>query len=661
MTTVLVFALDTPLREALRSVLQGEGFDVQLVAPSAATAAFAEGASRHPVVLEADLEAALDAFLAAPAHVAERTVVVSSAEAAMMSKVQSVASRGVLGFFVRPCDLNAIASRLGHTAPSDRPRAPSAPPSMRSLPPLGIRESAPPPAMASSIPPPPSTPPARLRERGDSVSPVAPITSLSQELAGFLRDAEARAVKSEEEEGFVLSPEDEVNAVLPPDVLMALESPIDEEADEEGAHETIHGPLGGKTTDGSFDAHTTGTGPEARGSELAAHTESPPAPPARFENIPELEERPSKQPPPGTERAPNIERLVTSRHEALKVLAEPIRDHASCVLAIANHDHDGGRVFDVTFFQGDIVSVSSSSETDTLAEFLIERGDILRGDSSTLLRRLPKEPRFAAAALVAHGVLHNEELWDVLRAHSEWLLSKFTVLGRASVTQFPSAGQRGVPSVFGASTGAAVFVEALRRALRSSDVEDAMGGLGATLGVGPNAQVVRECALESGLEQVIPTLQGRTLEEAIRSIATEDSAVVLYALWLLGALEVQAPLVHASRRSAPAVPPPDDVLDDEARRQRIRARASIVEEGDYFALLGVPVDANGYEIRKSFLALRREFEPSKILTARTLDLKEDVLRIVDVLEEAYEILRDDVRRARYRKAIRLASGSYEDP
>jgi hypothetical protein len=40
-----------------------------------------------------------------------------------------------------------------------------------------------------------------------------------------------------------------------------------------------------------------------------------------------------------------------------------------------------------------------------------------------------------------------------------------------------------------------------------------------------------------------------------------------------------------------------------------------------------------------------------LLTAATADLREDLVVIIDVLHEAYEVLRDDQRRSRYRRAI----------
>jgi curved DNA-binding protein CbpA len=82
----------------------------------------------------------------------------------------------------------------------------------------------------------------------------------------------------------------------------------------------------------------------------------------------------------------------------------------------------------------------------------------------------------------------------------------------------------------------------------------------------------------------------------------------------------------------------------------------LVDDGDYFALLGVPREATGYEVRRAFLELRRAFDPSRVLTPEIADLADDVRKIVVVLEEAYDILKDAARRDRYRRAIEGSPG-----
>ena len=69
------------------------------------------------------------------------------------------------------------------------------------------------------------------------------------------------------------------------------------------------------------------------------------------------------------------------------------------------------------------------------------------------------------------------------------------------------------------------------------------------------------------------------------------------------------------------------------------------------SFVGVPRAATGYDIRRSYVELRRQFDPAEVLRQGTIDLREDLDTILEVLDEAYEILRDQQRRERYRRAI----------
>jgi hypothetical protein len=136
----------------------------------------------------------------------------------------------------------------------------------------------------------------------------------------------------------------------------------------------------------------------------------------------------------------------------------------------------------------------------------------------------------------------------------------------------------------------------------------------------------------------------------------EDEPMLPCVLYALSVLEVLKTTVHEQRRGPTRTPrgrpsKVPDPIDDDAVRAKIEARRALVEDGDYFALLGVPRAATGYDIRRSYVELRRQFDPSEVLRQNTLDLQEDLDTILEVLDEAYEILRDQQRRERYRRAI----------
>ena len=145
-------------------------------------------------------------------------------------------------------------------------------------------------------------------------------------------------------------------------------------------------------------------------------------------------------------------------------------------------------------------------------------------------------------------------------------------------------------------------------------------------------------------------LSSNTAGEAVAAAPDPAFAAVLLCLRCLGVLEVLGPSPAQAAAEAPA-PVQLDALDENAIRQRIVARRALVDEGDYFALLGVSRGATGYDVRRAYLELRRELEPSRLLTAANADLRDDLDLVIEVLDEAYEILRDNARRERYRRAL----------
>src|SRR5690606_26519746 len=120
-------------------------------------------------------------------------------------------------------------------------------------------------------------------------------------------------------------------------------------------------------------------------------------------------------------------------------------------------------------------------------------------------------------------------------------------------------------------------------------------------------------------------------------------------LFALVSLQILARRTSPRRRDAD--PAGIDPLDAEAVRRKVAARMALVHNADYFALLGLTPSATPYEIRRAYLELRRTFEPTRLLTAATADLAGDVDTLLEVLEEAYAILKDHHRRTRYRRAL----------
>jgi hypothetical protein len=617
--------------------------------------------------------------------------------------------------------------------PSDRPSTPS-------LPAPGARTPGPPLPMSTTS----------LADLVDAPRSFASFGTVSHELQQLLADAELRAEVMSSPDVAMPSPEEEIEAVLPADVLASLDEPIDGDEDEEpgapdGAPRT--GPGAPHDRDGGTGAHAKGTtaggsrqqttgshvrAPSTGSSQTnerrvasetparsgtgggisttptsmttrprttdavppslafdtrnearadirrSATVEEPLQPPPRPSSwhpppsipsaalTPAELRGPSDKPAPPTTSATSA--VVLGAFDARRFFAEAIARRATGALCFESE----GIVRRIVMREGDLVAAASGGELESLVHFLAARGELSRDEAPRLAAKIPPYGRHAGAALVAHGWLRQDQLWQVLRAHAEWIAGAILRLtrGTAQLESDPPGRLRGEPSVFGAATGAEIFVDLVRRSVSLEDALDRLGGEGSRLADGPNHGLLAECNLPAQDIELLHRARGGSIADLLARATDGEIVAVIHALSLLGIVEVvPAPAFGRQGRDARDGPDARDgregreargggaadaevaALDEDAIRGRVRARLELVEEGDYFSVLGVTRDATGYEIRRAFIELRRTFEPSRILTPRLVDLTEDVRKIIIVIEEAYEILRDNARRERYRRAI----------
>lgn len=78
-----------------------------------------------------------------------------------------------------------------------------------------------------------------------------------------------------------------------------------------------------------------------------------------------------------------------------------------------------------------------------------------------------------------------------------------------------------------------------------------------------------------------------------------------------------------------------------------QALSQALDELDYFQLLGIPAGATAQEVKAAFHRLGRTFHPDRVFHESDPELKERVHRIYKRIAEAYYVLRDADRRAKY--------------
>jgi hypothetical protein len=374
-------------------------------------------------------------------------------------------------------------------------------------------------------------------------------------------------------------------------------------------------------------------------------TAPPRAHPAEPARVPEPAPQESRRELPELEIPPAL-----AAGDAVRAFARVVRARYTGALAF----EDASGIRRVLFRDGDFVTAASGADGESLVEFLNQRGDLPDEVAARIARKLPQFGRHAGAALIAQGHLRQDDLWPVLRAHAEWLVARIVSLTRGAVSLEAEAPARlqAEPAVFGGATGAEVLLEIVRRAVTPEEALARLGGPNALVLKGANEALLGECALNDAEATLVRSLGEEAVSEVVRRAGHKDFASVLYALVELSVLATASGERRTARgRSEKREAPKPDRLDHAALRARILARKALSEEGDYFALLGVARSATSYDIRRAYSELKAEFDPSRILSAEVVDLRDDVDLILEVLAEAYEILEDDLRRDRYRRAL----------
>jgi hypothetical protein len=113
---------------------------------------------------------------------------------------------------------------------------------------------------------------------------------------------------------------------------------------------------------------------------------------------------------------------------------------------------------------------------------------------------------------------------------------------------------------------------------------------------------------------------------------------------------VTAPYQAADRRTRarPSERAPERDGARPAARGRELAKRAQVQDGDYFAVLGLGRDASAHEVARAFERLKREFAVERFAEPIRAELHEALAEIAEVLDEAHRVLADDAVRAAYR-------------
>lgn len=315
---------------------------------------------------------------------------------------------------------------------------------------------------------------------------------------------------------------------------------------------------------------------------------------------------------------------------------------------------DAGK--EILFDKGRPVFASSSLAHDRMGELLMREGKITPEQYEHVHALVARTGRRMGEVLIELGWLKRRELLPVVRRHIEdivYSLFAWDAGTYAAIEGDFAAGER----IRISRHPAAMILEGVRRKFDGETLEALIGSPESIVEIIDDRKlktVVSVADLTSAERKVMASFDGeRTLADIHEAVSIDLVEVyqLAYGLVVWGAAQ-------SLRRGdeGKLVAGDEPVLigetDPAIDRQRVMAKYALVVEADYFSLLGVRRDATSFEIKRAYEAARRDYAGEGFPPEVRGELGTEIAEIGEVLEEAYQVLRDDSMRASYLANLR---------
>lgn len=320
--------------------------------------------------------------------------------------------------------------------------------------------------------------------------------------------------------------------------------------------------------------------------------------------------------------------------------------------------YKGATIKKVFFKNGFIQFATSNRTTDRLGEILLTRGTITREQYEASARKVVATRGKQGAILVQSGALTPKELFRGLIAQvrgivvsicgwdeGNWrFLEGLPPQEKIMSLRLDSAGLifEGLLSIAADPRWSDVWDPQQLELLLTADAPFAIGQIDS-----PDAARRLFSLVEQGLPpQEMAKLIGRD---------ARDTAVLLYGLVLLKFVAVRP---RPAAQPAPAASPPAVREDGEIRslREKVSSLAGRLASLSHYQLLGLTPESEVNTIKRSYIALAKEYHPDRFFRPGFEDLQEAVNLIFMRISEAYSTLNNPATRAEYdREVLRLAT------
>jgi DNA-binding response OmpR family regulator len=298
---------------------------------------------------------------------------------------------------------------------------------------------------------------------------------------------------------------------------------------------------------------------------------------------------------------------------------------------------------------GELVAAASTISVDSLAELLYHEGRLsreqLKRARQVLSRAGESSNRRLAQLLCDEHLMPRADITPLLRRHLIEIFYRCLAWERGRYQLSP----RGAPledRVHLKENPRLLLLEGLRRKASLDSLIARIGPENTVLQpAGSGGLILRDAGVTAFEQRALPLFDGQNtlLQISQRSGLAEHATYVLaYALICLGGLRRPAPGKAAGLLPDPAV---------EEAIARVRGKHQQVLEGDYFAMLDLPVEADAAQVAQAYEALQGAFSAARLPPACRAELSTEIAQIAAVLKEAHAVLSSDEMRAAYRNHL----------
>jgi hypothetical protein len=355
--------------------------------------------------------------------------------------------------------------------------------------------------------------------------------------------------------------------------------------------------------------------------------------------------------PPGA-MAP-VESGQVGKRDVAAMLGRIFLERLTGWLTFRDSDAEKAVVFD----NGTPVLAGSNQPEDRMGEMLVRQGRLSIEQQSRSAEMLVSTGRRLGVVLVEMGLIKEGELGPLVRRHYQEIIYSLFAWEAGEWTLGPDRPEK-EETVFLTEPAPALILEGIRRKYSASRLLARLGGGGRVLrlrsGGSGASELLDQMRLTDEERALLPLYDGvRTLAEMARQAPVPQQAVwaLGWALMVLNQLEPVAETRAGDGTAADSAESAPESPDVGLDRARIMARFALVQDGDYFQILGVSRDAGAYEIRHAHQTLVREFGAAAVAPAIAGELGDELLAIRTVLDEGLRVLGNVDLRRRYQRHL----------